>query len=48
MIFASKLRHLWREWDRRVMIKMLKEKLNALEEVQKRFVARNDIPHRLG
>ena len=29
------------------MIKTLKEKLNALEEVQKRLVARNDIPHGL-
>jgi hypothetical protein len=30
------------------MIKALKEKLNALEDVQKRFIACNDIPHRLG
>ena len=30
------------------MMKTLKEILNALEEVQKRFVARDDIPHHLG
>jgi len=29
------------------MIETLKEKLNALEDVEKGFVARNDILHRL-